>query len=126
MNIRGTDFIMYCVSDLARAVAFYRDVLGLPLRVCNDEWHWAELDCGNVTLALHGGQAIGAPGSGARVALAVADIDAAYAELIASGARISEPPQDYGTCRAFEVLDPDGNTLLLHQRADGTCGQGGA
>ena len=28
MHIRGTDFVMFLVSDLPRAVGFYRDVLG--------------------------------------------------------------------------------------------------
>lgn len=116
---------MYPVRDLARAVAFYRDVLGLPLRVRSDDWQWAEFDCGNVTLGLHGGQEINAPGRGARVALAVADIDASWAELSARGATVCQPLQSYGVCRSFAVRDPDGNVILIHRRADGTFGQGG-
>ena len=33
MKIRGTDFVMYLVSDLARAASFYRDILGLSQEV---------------------------------------------------------------------------------------------
>jgi catechol 2,3-dioxygenase-like lactoylglutathione lyase family enzyme len=62
MKIRGTDFVLYNVSDLHAAVIFYRDVLGLPLELCSDEWQWAEFNCGNVTLALHGGMEV-EPGS---------------------------------------------------------------
>ena len=123
MKIRGTDFIMYQVSDLARAVTFYRDVLGLPLEISSEEYHWAEFNCGNVTLALH---AVAHPlgvACGARIALAVDDVDAAYAELTAKQARVEQQPQEHGVCRAFDVRDPDGNLILLHRRADGSFGQ---
>ena len=39
------------VSDMARSVAFYRDVLGLPLRFESPEW--TEFDTPGSTLALH-------------------------------------------------------------------------
>jgi predicted enzyme related to lactoylglutathione lyase len=123
MKIRGTDFVRYHVSDLATAVAFYRDVLGLPLEICSEEYHWAGFDCGNVTLALPAGESVVESGTGARIALAVDDIDLACAELGAKGARILQSPQDHGVCRALEVLDPDGNVILLHRRADGTFGR---
>jgi predicted enzyme related to lactoylglutathione lyase len=122
MKIRGTDFVMYRVSDLGRAVKFYRDVLGLPLELCSEQDGWAEFDCGNLTLSLLAGEtANGSPN--ARIALAVDDIDRAYAELTAKSARLPQPPQDYGVCCAFEVLDPDGNAILLHRRANGTFGR---
>lgn len=121
MKIRGVDFVMYRVSDLSRAVEFYRDTLGLTLAMHSEESRWAEFDCVNVTLALHGGEHLDR-GSAARVALAVDDIEHAYAELAAKGVRIPNTPQDFGVCRAFEILDPDGNALLLHRRADGTFG----
>ena len=44
MKTRGVDFVMYQVSDLARAASFYRQVLGLPQEVYSDEGQWAELD----------------------------------------------------------------------------------
>ena len=123
MIIRGVDFVMYRVSDLARAVEFYRDTLGLPLEMHSTEYQWAEFDCGNVTLGLHGGEEPAARGVGARLALAVDDIAAAHAELAACGVRLGGPPQDWGVCRSLEVFDPDGNAILLHHRADGTFGR---
>jgi predicted enzyme related to lactoylglutathione lyase len=123
MKIRGTDFVLYPVRHLAAAAAFYRHALGLKLQVFNEQSGWAEFDCGNVTLALRTGEVPPPGGQGARLALAVSDLDAAHAELREWGARIVNPPQEHGICRHFEVLDPDGNIVLLHQRADGTCGQ---
>jgi len=32
-------------------------------------------------------------------------------------------PADSGFCVAIEVCDPDGNPVILHQRADGGYGQ---
>lgn len=123
MKIRGTDFVMFHVSDLGRAVKFYRDALGLPLEVCSEEHQWAEFDCGNVTLSLRGGATMTESRTGARLALAVDDLDAAYAELTAKRVWMVAPPEDHGVCRAFEVLDPDGNVLVIHRRADGTFGR---
>ena len=122
MRIRGTDFVMYPVSDLARAASFYRDVLGLPQAVYSDEWKWAEFDCGNVTLALKAGETLPEVITGGRIALAVEDIHAAADEMKKRGIRMVSEPRDYSVCWAMEVLDPDGNTVILHKRADGTCG----
>lgn len=123
MEIRAVDFVLFHVSDLALAVRFYRDVLGLSPAVYREADHWAEFDCGNVTLVLKGGEFVVGRGTGARVALAVADIDLAAADLAARHVRPLKPLTDYGVCQAIELLDPDGNILLLHQRADDTCGQ---
>lgn len=123
MKIRGVDFVMYQVSDLAQAAAFYREALGLPQEIYSEEWQWAEFNCGNVTLALHGGVKLPDPIAGGRLALAVEDIHAAYAELKKRGARVMNEPADHKVCRHVDVLDPDGNTIILHQRTDGSCGQ---
>lgn len=122
MKIRGVDFIMYRVSNLGRAVAFYRDELGLTLEMQNSQHQWAEFDCGNVTLSLFGGSDTTPVGSAARVALAVEDIDDAWARLTAHGVRMGGQPQDWGVCKSLQVFDPDGNAILLHERADGTFG----
>lgn len=123
MKIRGVDFVMYQVSDLARAAAFYRDALGLPQEIYSEEWQWAEFNCGNVTLSLHGGVKLPETIAGGRIALAVDDIHAAYAELKQRGARVLNEPADHKVCWHVDVLDPDGNLVILHQRTDGTCGQ---
>lgn len=123
MKIRGTDFIMFLVSDLSAAARFYRDDLGLAQEIYSEEGQWAEFDCGNVTLALKSGTAPSAITAGTRLALAVDDVSAAGAELAAKRARLAGPPQDYGVCQALEVFDPDGNVVILHHRADGTCGR---
>jgi len=122
MKIRGTDFVMYQVSDLARAAAFYRKILGLPQELYSEEWKWAEFNCGNVTLALNSGVKLPDVIAGGRIALAVDDVFAACAELKAQGVRFAIEPTDYTICHAAAILDPDGNTVILHKRADGSFG----
>jgi predicted enzyme related to lactoylglutathione lyase len=122
MRIRGSDFVLYPVSDLARAASFYRDVLGLAQEIYSEEGMWAEFNCGNITLALKAGEKPPETRAGGRIALAVDDIHAACNELRQRGIRIVSEPRDYSVCWAMEILDPDGNLLVLHQRADGTCG----
>lgn len=123
MKIRGTDFVMLQVSDLARAAEFYRETLGLQQEIFSAEWQWAEFNCGNLTLALHGGVKLPETITGGRIALAVDDIHAAYAELKKKNGRVLNEPADHGVCWHVDVLDPDGNTIILHHRADGTFGQ---
>jgi predicted enzyme related to lactoylglutathione lyase len=122
MKIRGTDFIMYLVTDLARAAKFYREALGLPQEIYSDEWQWAEFNCGNLTLSLKGGSKPAEVALGARIALAVDDIHAAHEELKQKGVRIFSGPVDNAVCWSMEILDPDGNLVILHRRADGTFG----
>ena len=45
------DYIMVNVSDMSRSVAFYRDILGLPLKF--ESPGWSEFQTGATTLALH-------------------------------------------------------------------------
>ncbi len=119
MKILGTDFVMFNVINMPKAVQFYREILGLPQEVDTEEF--AEFNCGNITLSLlkdpDAGKALG------QIAFAVEDVQAAYFELKEKGVRTEGEPQDYGCCKAVLVRDPDGNYVTLHHRADGTVGQ---
>jgi len=105
-----------------RAARFYRETLGLSQTLNNEQWQWAEFDCSNVSLCLHGGVTPPATIAGGRIALAVEDVHAAWTELKRKGAPAVGEPVDYSVCCAVEVCDPDGNTVILHKQADGTLG----
>jgi catechol 2,3-dioxygenase-like lactoylglutathione lyase family enzyme len=123
MQILASDFVMFLVSDLSRAVAFYRDALGIRCELESLEYQWAEFDCGNVTLSLKGRALTDGTRGGGRIALAVDDIAAAYEELKRKGVHLESAPIDNGCCWHLEVRDPDGNLVILHKRTDGTHGQ---
>lgn len=102
--------IMIPVSDIARAVVFYRDALGFPVLSENPDGSWAELGDGATVLGLHAGRPGGADTG---LGLLVDDLDAARATVIAHGG-VARDGQDG---HVLFVLDPDGNTIRLMRRA---------
>ncbi|MFH1568131.1 MAG: VOC family protein, partial [Gemmatimonadota bacterium] len=121
MRTRGTDFVLYQVNDVPRAVAFYRDVLGLKLEGHWEEIDWAELAAPPTTLALwNPAKTMGSPArmGGGAIALAVEDVAAAVAELKGKGVPVVVETWDTPVCEMAVVADPDGNTVLLHHRKD--------
>ncbi len=101
--------------DLERARAFYRDVLELPQNPHDPD----EFEAGNVTLAVWDPTQFGLEfktnGEG-DIALRVADVAAARAELEAKGVEFRGQIKDTGVCRMSFFRDPDGNSLMLHHR----------
>ena len=121
------DLVFYWVSDLTRAVEFYRDVLGLRL-LRLDAGNWAEFDAGGRRFALHAameGQTI-APG-GATAVFSVQDLDRAKAELSSRGVRFGHEGDVEGYARFASFTDPDGNPVqvieYLAPQAESTPGQ---
>ena len=123
MKVQGADFVLYYVSDLQRSIQFYCDFLGLPMEFYKEEWKWAELGAGNVTLTLCGEGKRAEESSGGILALAVEDLPAAAEEVKAKGITVNRELHELSTCWHLEILDPDGYTIILHQRKDGTFGQ---
>jgi catechol 2,3-dioxygenase-like lactoylglutathione lyase family enzyme len=107
------DLVFYWVTDMERAVSFYRDLLGLHL-VRRDEDTWAEFDAGGRRFALHSagdGQPV-VPG-GATAVFSVGDLDRAKGELAGRGVRFGHEGAVEGFARFASFEDPDGNTVQL-------------
>ena len=108
------DFIAIPTRDLSRAVAWYRDVLGLPESEVTD----GELETPNVTLSFWEPEREDLPfvpneaGFGVRVA----NVEEARAELEAKGVEFIAETWDSGVCRFAAFRDPEGNTVILHRR----------
>jgi len=113
--IKEMAFVVYPVSDLEKAKAFYRDVLELGEPTMLHD-RWAEFDVGGTTLAVvTGGEAIGVTaGSAFSVAFETDDLDGTIKRLKEKGVALEEP-FDSPTCRACFAKDPDGNRFALHQ-----------
>jgi catechol 2,3-dioxygenase-like lactoylglutathione lyase family enzyme len=128
VTFRGATATIW-VSDHARAVAFYRDALGLPLeRHVPGEWALFRLPDG-FALALHPAHA-GDPGDpesatmrpGDRGATEVGlEVDGRMEDAVAAlrargvafhGGIVESPP-----VRLAFLRDPDGNALYLYERA---------
>jgi catechol 2,3-dioxygenase-like lactoylglutathione lyase family enzyme len=113
MQVEQVDFVSVPTRDAARAVAWYRDVLGLPV----SEYMEAEIETPNVTLSFWNPEEQGEPfvPNENGIALRVADVEAAVEELRGAGAGVIGI-QDSGVCHMGFVKDPDGNVLILHRR----------
>lgn len=106
-------FTMYPVTDMSRAVAFYRDALGLaPGAMASD--FWTEFDAGGGTFGVGNFEQVGTPGTAQSLALEVDDMAALRAALSERGVESSEP-YETPICFISVVRDPDGNQVWLHQ-----------
>jgi predicted enzyme related to lactoylglutathione lyase len=115
MEFERTDFVSVPVADMARAKAFYRDVL----RLHSPDWEagWPEIETGNVSLYLVDPTVMGrefAPHT-APIALRVDDVAAGRRELEERGVEFAGE-QDTGVCKMAFFSDTEGNSLMLHRR----------
>ena len=99
-------YVIEFVTDMDRAVKFYRDVLGLPLKFQSPEW--SEFATGATTLALHPASDKN-PGGKVELGFTVADLNEFHQEMTARGVRFTMPPtkQDFGGSLA-QFVDPEG------------------
>jgi catechol 2,3-dioxygenase-like lactoylglutathione lyase family enzyme len=120
-TVTGVDFVSIPSNDIESARAFYEQVLGLE---ASSVWQrpgeaavGAEFETGTVTLALINCPGLGLPFSpnAVPVALQVADVAAARADLEAKGVTFDDTI-DSGVCHMAHFRDPDGNVLMLHHR----------
>jgi predicted enzyme related to lactoylglutathione lyase len=83
------------VSDMDRAVKFYRDTVGLPLKFSSP--HWSEFMTGETTLALHPESAAN-PAGAVHLGFNVPALETFYQEMTAKGVKFPQPPkkQDFG------------------------------
>jgi catechol 2,3-dioxygenase-like lactoylglutathione lyase family enzyme len=109
--------ILY-VHDMQRAVAFYRD--GVGLTVTAQSPGWSMLACGDASVGLHhiyrGVTEHPVPFAGLN--LQVDDLDLAVAQAVAHGARLVEVREAEPNIpvRLGVLVDPDGNGFELRQQ----------
>ncbi|HWC33094.1 MAG TPA: VOC family protein [Actinomycetota bacterium] len=120
--MRSVDYVILYVEELERSIAFYRDVIGLSLRLEGDGY--AEFATEGTKFGLFErsklpeliGRAAAPRGPAAEVVFVVDDVDAEAERLAAAGARVLMPPTDraWGH-RTLHVSDPDGHVVELAQ-----------
>lgn len=112
MEILGIDVAFYHADDIERSAAWYREVLGL--RETADHGDWREFDVAGTRFAVDSGTSP-AEIPNAIVSFRVRDLDAAVAELRATGAELASPVIDAGPTRFVTLRDPSGNLVQLSQ-----------
>jgi predicted enzyme related to lactoylglutathione lyase len=112
--VTGIDIAGYLVKDPARAIAFYRDVVGLEPTEVDEQGRGAEftlpdgstfgvwkMDDGSVT--------------GGFVMFAVGDAVSARARMKDRGLELSAV-METPVCYMAHGADPEGNAIIIHQR----------
>lgn len=102
------------VSDVKKAVSFYEDIVGL--KKMSEDPTYAIFDIGGVELGLGPGKP--------ELYLLVDDVDAAYADFRAKGAKfVGEPRDQPWGARTVTILDPEGNAFVLESFKCRACGK---
>ncbi|MGA9645355.1 MAG: VOC family protein [Terriglobales bacterium] len=107
------DSVFCYVTDMEASIAFYRDVLGLPL-ASHDYVARFDLDGVLIELVPAPPGAVVAGKGNARLCFCVADLKETLEQLHARGLKTSEIEHKKGGGLAF-FCDPDGNELCLWQ-----------
>jgi len=115
-RVTGMDFSGYMTKDAARAIAFYRDVLGLEPVLLYPDDRGAEYELADgTTFGLFGGGGNVMPfqpGNG--ILFAVDNLERAVEQLKRRGIAVME--RETPVCNMAMISDPDGNSVFLHKR----------
>lgn len=111
------------VADVERALGFYRDLLGVPLRRDLDHGgtdRWISGD--HAAHSWHGSflhfalyKSKGVVTRDAQLGFPVGDLEAMHAKLVAAGIPVDVAPRDEPWGRTARYRDPDGNSVSLTQ-----------
>ena len=114
VKVEQIDFISIPTRDTARALAWYRDVLGLPASEVTE----GEVETPNVTLSFWEPEKDNLPfaPNTAGFGIRVSNVSRARTELESKGVEFIAETWDSGVCHFAAFRDPDGNTIILHRR----------
>lgn len=119
MKYQGFIWAGFLVEDLVSAIAFYSDVLGLPLLGKGKDW--AHFDAGNgamLELLTEGVASLEPKKSGQQSiipGLRVDDFDAAITGLKQKGVHFIGDIGEYAGTRWAQFTDPEGNRLEIKE-----------
>ncbi len=113
------NYAIVFVSDMARAVSFYRDTIGLPLRF--ESPGWTEFATDGATLALHASEATSSqkddpqrvPAGRCRPGLGVANLDEFHNRMLERNVPCIQAPTNVFGARVAQYLDPDGLAISV-------------
>jgi predicted enzyme related to lactoylglutathione lyase len=110
----GVAAIWVPVSDMARAVAFYRDALGFDVDQQGDDW--SEVDAGGVKIGLNAREeASGHSEGGAVISFQPDDdIEQEVEQLKAKGVNFTGEISDHEWGRIVPFKDTEGNDLQFY------------
>jgi lactoylglutathione lyase len=120
------NYAIVFVSDMKRAVAFYRDLLGLPLRFESPEW--TEFATDGATLALHASEGPShekddprqVPCGRCRPGLSVPNLDEFHKRMVERNVPCIQEPKEVFGARIAQYVDPDGLGISVGEERRGS------
>lgn len=115
------NYVIEFVTDMDRAVKFYSDALGLPLKFQSPGW--SEFSTGETSLALHPASEKNPAGS-IELGFSVANLGKFHQEMIAKGVQFSMPPtkQNFGGILA-QFVDSEGRRCSVAEQTSTAVNQ---
>ena len=115
------NYVIEFVADMDRAVTFYREVLGLPLKFQSPGW--SEFSTGETSLGLHPASEKNPAGS-IELGFSVGNLGKFHQEMSAKGVQFSMPPtkQDFGGTLA-QFLDSEGGLCSVAEQSSSAASQ---
>ncbi len=119
------NYAVVFVSDMARSVAFYRDVVGIPLKF--ESPGWTEFVTDGATLALHQSDGSVAdadtqqaePAGSCRTGVQVPNLDEFHERMIENNVRCTQEPTSTFGARIAQYVDPDGMVFSVSEARTG-------
>ena len=118
IKVSTLSYAIVYVKDTAKALNFYRDILGATVKV--DSPGWVEFETGATTLALHVDEDQSPRGRSSVVPVfPVENIRDAFHALKEAGVKIRKEPHEVcqvpgGVGMSLDFEDPDGNLLSFY------------
>lgn len=111
--VNGVATVWLPVTDMDRAVGFYRDVLGLSVSMTDPQW--SEVEADGLTIGLNARETAGGQG-GAVISFRPesADLETEVATLTDAGVRFTGQISDHDWGRIAPFQDSEGNDLQLY------------
>jgi len=103
-------YAIHFVADMDRAVAFYRDTVGLALKFASPDW--SEFATGETTLALHPASKENPAGT-THLGLHADDVAGTHRALTAQGVRFTRQPTPEHGITLAEFVDSEGARVSL-------------
>ena len=113
------NYVIIFVSDMKRAVSFYRDVLGLSLKF--ESPGWTEFATDGATLALHSSEGSNpdgdswrqSPAGRCRPGLRVPNLDEFHRKMVERKVPCLQEPKEVFGARIAQYADPDGLVISV-------------
>ncbi|MFB5605700.1 MAG: VOC family protein [Nitrosarchaeum sp.] len=118
MNIKKVGNVILAVKDLDKSLAFYHDLIGLPIK--RQRRSWVDLGTSGALLSLHPAsltaQHIGSSiENGITIGFLVGDVTSAVEELKSKGVKIYRDIVDRDAGKNAVILDPDDYLISLFE-----------